>query len=41
MAAAYAKALLYKIRPEKNRRKEVLQAQKALGTQKASEAQKG
>jgi hypothetical protein len=35
MAAAYAKALLYKIIPLKNRRKE------ALGTQKASEAQKG
>jgi nucleoside phosphorylase len=41
MAAAYAKALLYKIRPGKNRRNEALQAQKALGTQKASEAQKG
>jgi len=41
IAAAYAKALLYKIRPAKNRRKEALEAQKALGTQKVVEAQKG
>jgi nucleoside phosphorylase len=38
MAAAYAKALLYKIRPKKTRRKEALQTHKALGTQKASDA---
>jgi nucleoside phosphorylase len=41
MAAAYAKALLYKIKPTKNRKKEALQEQAALGMQKASEAQKG
>jgi nucleoside phosphorylase len=37
MAAAYAKALLYKIRPIKNRRKEALQARKAFDTKKAKE----
>jgi nucleoside phosphorylase len=41
MAAAYAKALLYKIKPTKNQREEALRAEKALGTQKASEVQKG
>jgi hypothetical protein len=41
MAAAYAKALLYEIKPKKNRREEALQAQAALGTQKALKAQKG
>jgi hypothetical protein len=41
MAAAYAKALLYKIRPKKNRRKDAFEAQTALGIQKALEAQKG
>jgi hypothetical protein len=40
MAAAYATALLYKIRPEKNQRMEASQAQKALGTLDRSEAQK-
>lgn len=35
MAAAYAKALLCKIRPMKHQRQE------ALGTEKASEEQKG
>jgi nucleoside phosphorylase len=40
MAAAYAKALLYKIKPTKNRREEALQAQAALGAQRAEE-QKG
>ena len=41
MAAAYAKELLYKIKPTRNRRKEALQPQEALGMQRASEAQKG
>jgi hypothetical protein len=36
MAAAYAKEILYKIRPTKNRRQETLQAQKALSMHKAS-----
>jgi hypothetical protein len=38
---AYAKALLYKIRPKKNRRKDAFKAQTALSTQRALEAQKG
>jgi nucleoside phosphorylase len=41
MAAAYAKALLYKIRPAKNRREEALQAQESLHTQRVSETQEG
>jgi len=41
MAAAYAKALLYKIKPTKNQGKEALQEQAALGMQKALGAQKG
>jgi nucleoside phosphorylase len=41
MAAAYAKAVLYKIRPKINRRKETLQALKARGTQEASAAPNG
>ena len=41
MAAAYAKALLDKIRPMKPRRNEVLQVQKASDQQKALDEQKG
>jgi nucleoside phosphorylase len=41
MAAAYAKAVLYKIRPKRNRREEALQALKAQGTQDASITQNG
>ena len=41
MAAAYAKAVLYKIKPKRNRREEALQALKARGTQDASAAQNG
>ncbi|KAH0566491.1 hypothetical protein GP486_000109 [Trichoglossum hirsutum] len=41
MAAAYAKALLYKIKPPKNRREEALQARGAApDTEKVSEAHK-
>jgi nucleoside phosphorylase len=41
MAAAYAKAILYKIRPKRNRREEALQALKARGTQKAPTPRNG
>ncbi|KAI9764208.1 MAG: hypothetical protein M1840_008598 [Geoglossum simile] len=41
MAAAYAKALLYKIRPAKDRREEALQAQKSLRSEEAPETHLG
>jgi len=41
MAAAYAKAVLYQIRPKRNRREEALQALKAQGEHEAIAARKG
>jgi nucleoside phosphorylase len=41
MAAAYAKAVLYKIRPKRNRREEALQALKARVMQEAPTLRNG
>jgi len=41
MAAAYAKAVLYKIKPKRNRREEALQGLKGRGTQEASAVRNG
>lgn len=41
MAAAYAKAVLYKIRPKRNRREEALLALRVRGTQEGPAARNG
>ena len=41
IAAAYAKALLYEIKPAENRREEALRTREALGTQKEPESING